>query len=110
MIDFPSVQWARRLQPTLAPFLEKPETDLRKLSQLFNALASLKAADVTPTEAQLTVLLQYLHTKDLNSLEAVKGGLMVQFCGGGYEYECFLLRDDGRMPNHKYQAKKLTSE
>ena len=108
MIDFASVQWARRLQGSLTPFLEKPETDLRKLSQLFNGLANLKQADVVPTEAQLTVLLQYIHTRNLDSLEVTKGGLMVQFSGGGYEYERFLLRDDGRMPNHKYTAKKLS--
>ena len=105
-IDFATVQWARRRGTELEPLLALAGDDLRKLASLLEKLAQLKAVDVTPTNAQLTVLLQNLHTKNLDSLAATKGGLQVQFSGGGYEYECFLLRDDGRVPNHKYESKR----
>jgi len=109
MIDFASVQWAKKIQTSLDPLLDQSEEDYHKLAKLFEELAKLKATDLTPTEAQITVLLQNLHTKTLESLEAVRGGnIMVHFSGGGYEYERFLLRDDGRMPNHKYEAKRAS--
>lgn len=105
-IDFASVQWARRLSANLEPILALSVEDLQKVSGLLEKLAQLKAAEVTPTPAQMTVILQYLHTKNLDALEAAKGGLMVQFSGGGFEYERFLLREDGRMPNYKYESKR----
>jgi hypothetical protein len=107
-IDFATVQWARRRGTELEPLLALPHDELHKLAVFLEKLACLKAADVTPTSAQMTVLLQYLHAKNLDVLEATKGGLQVQFSGGGYEYECFLLRDDGRIPNHKYESKRAT--
>jgi hypothetical protein len=107
MIDFASVQWARKMNADLESLLARPGDDLQKIAHLLEKLAPLKEADQWPTEAQMTVLLQNLHTKELVLLEGVRGGnLMVEFRGGGYEYERFLLREDGRMPNHKYEAKK----
>lgn len=104
-IDFASVQWARKIADSLTLFGELPADDLKKLGQLMQELSHLKAEGHVPTPAQMTVILQYLHTKNLDLLEAVKGGLMVHFSGGGLEYERFLLRADGRIPNHKYESK-----
>jgi hypothetical protein len=50
--------------------------------------------------------MQSLHTRDLVKLEPTKGGVLVEFTGGGFEYERFLLRPDGKVPNHKYESKK----
>ena len=105
-IDFAAVQWARRRSTDLEPILALSAPDLQKIADFLEQLAALKTTEVTPTPAQMTVLLQYLHTKNLESLEAAKGGLTVRFSGAGFEYECFLLRADGRMPNNKYQSKR----
>ena len=105
-VDFATVQWARKGTAALEPMLALSAEELTKLAGLLEQLAALKAAGATPTTAQLTVLLQNLHTKTLDSLEVVKGGLQVQFSGGGVDYERFLLREDGRMPNNKYQSKR----
>jgi hypothetical protein len=32
--------------------------------------------------------------------------VFVEFAGGGYEYERFLLREDGKVPNNRYETKK----
>lgn len=105
-IDFATVQWARRRSAELEPLLALSAEEMERLGQLILALAPIKAAGGNPTDQQLTILLQHLHSKRLDSLEGVRGGLQVQFSGGGYEYERFLLRDDGRIPNHKYESKK----
>jgi len=107
-VDFNTVQWARKRSAELEPLLKLADHDLQKLAGLLEKLAQLKAAEVTPTPAQMTVLLQHLHSKTLDKLEAVRGGLMVQFCGGGYAYESFLLKEDGRIPNHKYQSRRAS--
>lgn len=104
--DFASVQWAQKIANTLQPLNDLSSEDLKKLGQLLTELAHLRAEGAVPTPAQMTVILQNLHTKNLNLLEAVKGGLMVHFSGGGFEFERFLLREDGRIPNHKYESKK----
>jgi len=106
LIDFAAVQWARRLSANLEPLLALPAEDLHKVSGLLEKLAQLKGAEATPTQAQLTVILQYLHTKNLETLDADKGGLLAQFSGGGFEYERFLLREDGRIPNYRYESKR----
>lgn len=105
-LDFATVQWARRRTSDLENLLALPATEIGKVAQLLQQIADLKAAEADLTEAQLTVILQNLHTKTLNSLEAVKGGVMVCFSGGGFEMETFLLKPDGRVPNNKYQSKK----
>ncbi len=104
-IDFASVQWAQKISNSLDIFGDLTADELKKLSQLLQELSHLKAEGHTPSTAQMTVILQYLHTKNLDLLEAVKGGLMVHFSGGGLEYERFLLREDGRIPNHKYESR-----
>ena len=105
-IDFATVQWARRRSAELEALLALPAAELNKLGGLLTKLSALKATDVMPTPAQMTVLLQNLHTKDLTKLEAARGGLMVEFSGGGFAYERYLLKDDGRIPNHKYESKR----
>jgi hypothetical protein len=52
------------------------------------------------------VILQNLYSKDLVRLEPHKGGIYVEFSGGGFEYERFLVRADGKVPNNRYEAKK----
>ncbi len=53
----------------------------------------------------MTVILQNLYNKTLTQIHADKGGVVVEFTGGGYEYERFLVRTDGRVPNSRYEAK-----
>ena len=106
-VDFSAVQWARKLMVDIEPLLGRSGEDWLKLNQLVSQLTRLKDVGVTPTSAQLTVILQQLHTKQLDKLEAVKGGIMVELGGGGFEYERFLLRVDGRVPNHKYESKRV---
>ena len=104
--NFASVQWAQKITAALQTFEDLSGEDFRKLGQLFGELAHLRAEGTIPTPAQMTVILQNLHTKNLDLLEAVKGGLMVHFSGDGFLYERFLLREDGRIPNHKYESQK----
>jgi hypothetical protein len=47
-----------------------------------------------------------LHTKNLVKLEIHKGGVFVEFTGGGFAYERFLIRADGKVPNNRYESKK----
>jgi hypothetical protein len=105
-VDFAAVQWARRTAARLDTPDELSAEDRQKVALLLERLAALKAEGITPTPTQLTVLLQYMHTKNLDSLAAQKGGLAVQLSGGGYEYECFLLKEDGRVPNYRYESKR----
>lgn len=107
-MDFATLQWARKWSANFAPFLNLKADELDKLARLLAELSRLQAQNTPPTEAQLQVILQRLHTKRLDLLEAVKGGLMVHFSGGGFEYERFLIRDDGRIPNHKYEGKRIS--
>jgi hypothetical protein len=55
----------------------------------------------------LQVILQGLRSKDLVRLALEKGGVLVEFSGGGFEYERFLLRADGKVPNSRYETKKV---
>jgi hypothetical protein len=105
-VDFAAVQWARRISARLETPDKLSAEDQQKIASLLEHLASLRVDGVTPTSAQVTVLLQNLYTKNLTELCAQKGGLSVEFKGGGYEYERFLLREDGRVPNYRYESKK----
>jgi hypothetical protein len=103
-VDFAAVHWARRMAEALQPLLGLQPEDIQRLVPLIQALARLPAAELSPQ--QLTVILQGMFGKTLTRLEAEKGGLLVEFTGGGYEYERFLVRTDGRVPNSRYEAKK----
>ncbi|MFQ5576805.1 MAG: hypothetical protein ACE5G8_07440 [Anaerolineae bacterium] len=106
--DFAAVQWARKLSAPLETLAGLPATDWEKLAPLLAELSNLKQAGVTLSPAQLAVILQHLHTQQLESLAAAKGGVLVRLTGGGFEYEQFLLKEDGRIPNHKYTARRAS--
>jgi hypothetical protein len=107
-VDFAAVQWARRTAVKLDSPADLTAEDRLKVNYLLERLAGLKAEGFTPTPAQLTVLLQYMYTKKLGKLTVEKGGLAVELSGGGYEYERFLLKEDGRVPNYRYESKKAS--
>jgi hypothetical protein len=45
--------------------------------------------------------------KSLTGLRTDKGDVLVELSGGGFEYERFLVRADGRVPNSRYEAKRI---
>ena len=104
--DFTSVQWGRKMSELVGNFDGLSPSELRKLSRFLNAFAELRENEAELTQPQLTVIMQNLRSKDLVRLETHKGGIYVEFTGGGFEYERFLLRADGRMPNSRYESKK----
>ncbi len=105
-IDFATVQWARKMTALLENFSGLSPADLRKISNFLDKLADVRQNEAELSEPQLQVILQGLRTKELVSLEAQKGGIYVEFIGGGFAYERFLLRVDGKMPNYRYESKK----
>ena len=104
--DFASVQYGRKMSTLAKQFDSLPPDDLRKLSSFLVQLANLRENEGELSDAQLTVIMQNLRTKELANLQPHKGGILVEFTGGGFEYERFLLREDGRMPNSRYESKK----
>jgi hypothetical protein len=104
--DFASVQYARKMTVLAQQFDGLSPADLRKFSLFLAQLAALREAEAALSEAQIIVIMQNLRTKELVSLQPHKGGVLVELTGGGFEFERFLLRDDGRMPNHRYEARK----
>jgi hypothetical protein len=108
--DFASVQFGRKMAALAQQFEGVSPADLRKFSAFLSKLADLRQQETALSAAQLTVILQNLRTKELVKLEPHKGGVLVEFTGGGFEYERFLVRDDGRMPNNRYESKKADAE
>jgi hypothetical protein len=104
--DFASVQFGRKMSALAGQFAGVSPDDLRKFATFLEQLAGLRAQEAALTDAQLNVIFQNMRTKELVKLEAHKGGVVVEMRGGGFEYERFLVRDDGRMPNSRYEAKK----
>ncbi|MDM8520397.1 hypothetical protein QUF64_10145 [Anaerolineales bacterium HSG6] len=108
--DFKTIQWARRITVLNQQFSDLSPTELEKLSVYLVKLAQLRASDGELTEQQQQVIFQHLHIKELIELTPLKkGNIQVEFSGKGLEYERFLIRPDGRVPNHKYESKKSTS-
>jgi hypothetical protein len=105
--DFASVQWGRKMSALAQQFAGLSPGDLRKFSAFLAKLADLRQNEGELTDQQLLIVMQNLRSKELVKLEMAKGGLLVEFSGGGFEYERFLLRADGRMPNSRYEAKKV---
>ena len=105
-IDFATVQWSRKMTTTVQNLSGYPPADLKKLSTLLDKLADLRQQETELSEQQLQVILQNLHTKALVRLEPQKGGVYVEFSGAGFEYERFLVRADGKVPNNRYEAQK----
>ena len=105
-VDFATVQWSRKMTAAVQNLTGLPPADLRKLASLLDKLADLHEQETELSEQQLQVILQNLYSKDLIRLEPHKGGVFVEFKGGGFEYERFLVRADGKVPNSRYEAKK----
>jgi hypothetical protein len=103
-VDFAAVQWARRMAEAIRPLRALESRDLRRLVPLMVAMTTLEKKDIRLTDRQLTVILQNTFSKDLVKIQADKGGALVEFTGGGFEYERFLVRPDGRVPNSRYEA------
>lgn len=104
--DFASVQYGRKMATVAQQFEGVSPDDLRKFADFLQKLAALRENEASLSQAQLTVIFQNLRTKQLVALEPHKGGVMVEMSGGGFEYERFLIREDGRMPNSRYESKK----
>ncbi|MBE7550307.1 MAG: hypothetical protein HS126_04420 [Anaerolineales bacterium] len=105
-VDFSTVQWARKMSALAQNFAGLAPADLRKLGNFLAKLADLRQQEGELTEQQLQVIMQGLRSKELVKLELAKGGVSVEFSGGGFEYERFLLRADGKVPNNRYETKK----
>jgi hypothetical protein len=105
-VDFSTVQWARKMTTLAETFAGLSPTDLRKFSNFLEKLADFREAESELTQQQVQVIMQGLHTKELVKLEPQKGGTLVEFTGGDLEYERFLLRVDGKVPNYRYETKK----
>jgi hypothetical protein len=104
--DFTTVQWARKMTTLAQNFAGLSPIDLHKLSNFLDKLADFRQNEGELSEQQLQVMMQALHTKELVKLETHKGGAYVEFTGGGFEYERFLIRPDGKVPNSYYEQKR----
>jgi len=105
-VDFAAVQWARRMAEALAPLRILSAGELGRLAPLIQGMADLAERGAQCSDQQLGVILQHMFSKTLTRIEADKGGVLVEFTGGGFDYERFLIREDGRVPNSRYEAKR----
>lgn len=106
-VDFAAVQWARRITEALRDLRNLEAGDLSRLVPLVEGMADLAEQGIWLSDRQLTVILQNMFTKTLTRVQAGKGGVQVEFTGGGFEYERFLVRADGRVPNSRYEARTV---
>lgn len=108
-VDFSTVQWARKMG-ALTPYFEGiSPTELRKLANFLEKLADFREQGSQLSPQQTQVIMQCLHIRaELVKLEPHKGGVYVEFSGGGLEYERFLVREDGKVPNNRYETKKAS--
>jgi hypothetical protein len=104
-VDFAAVQWSRRTADALRPLRNLTAEDLRRLVPLIQGISELPE-EVALTDEQLGVILQNMFTKHLVRIQPDRGGILVEFTGGGFEYERFLIRSDGRVPNSRYEVKR----
>ena len=104
--DFATVQWARKMTTLAQNFSDLSPNDLHKMNEFLDKLALYRQAGEELTESQLQVIMQTLHTKELVKMETVKGGVWLEFTGGGFAYERFLIRPDGKVPNSRYETKR----
>jgi len=103
-VDFAAVQWARRMAEALGPLGALEPGELSRLAPLLKGMISIADQGVHLSEQQLAVILQNMFNKTLKHVRTDKGGVLVEFTGGGFEYERFLVRADGRVPNSRYEA------
>jgi hypothetical protein len=108
-VDFAAVQWSRRALEALRPLQNLTAEDLRRLLPLIQGMTELPE-EAALTDEQLGVILQNMFAKRLVRIQADKGGILVEFSGGGFEYERFLIRSDGRVPNSRYEAKRAEGD
>ena len=104
-VDFNAVMWARHAAKALEPLRSLEASDLGRLIPLVQAISDLAEAGIRLSDQQLAVILQNMYGKNLVQVQADKGGILAEFTGGGFEYERFLVRSDGRVPNSRYEAK-----
>jgi hypothetical protein len=109
-VNFSAVQWARRMTEVLGPVRVLESSDLVRLAPLIKGIVGLAEQEIQLSDQQLTVILQNMFDKSLTRLQADKGGVLVEFTGGGFEYERFLVRADGRVPNSRYEARSVKRE
>ena len=109
-VDFAAVQWARRMVEALGPLGALDPGDLDRLAPLLEGMVGLAGEGIQLSDQQLTVILQNMFGKGLTQIQADKGGVVVEFTGGGFEYERFLVRADGRVPNNRYEAERVKRE
>lgn len=105
-VDFATVQWARKMTALVQNLSEMSPGDLHKLSSFLARWAEYRHNEGELSAEQIQVIMQNLHTKELVRLATHKGGAFVEFTGNGFEYERFLIRSDGKIPNNRYEAKK----
>ncbi len=105
-VDFATLQWARKMTALAQDFTHLTPTDLRKFSSFLEKLADFRQNGGELSEQQAQVIMQTLHHKELVRLDVHKGGAYVEFTGGGFAYERFLIRVDGKVPNNRYETKK----
>ncbi len=105
MVDFSAVMWARQMTEALGGLRNLEARDLKRLTPLIRGMADLAEQDRRLSDQQLTVILQNMFEKSLARVQPDRGGVLVEFTGGGFEYERFLVRADGRVPNSRYEAK-----
>jgi hypothetical protein len=103
-VDFAAVQWARRMAEALEPLRVLEPGELSRLAPLLEGMVNLAEGEIQLSDQQSTVILQNMYSKDLTQMRADKGGIVAEFAGGGFEYERFLIRADGRVPNNRYEA------
>jgi hypothetical protein len=106
-VDFAAVMWARRMSEALEGLRRLGADDLGRLLPLIQGVAEMAKQGTQLSDAQLTVILQHLSHKTLMRIEADKGGVLVEFSGESFEYERFLVRADGRVPNNRYEARRV---
>jgi len=109
-VDFAAVQWSRRMAEALKGLRGLEADDLKRLAPLIEGMVNLTEGGIQLSDQQLMVILQNMVNKHLTQIQVDKGGVVVEFTGGGFEYERFLVRADGRVPNSRYQAKRVERE
>ena len=105
-VDFATVQWARKMTAIGQNLADLSAEELQTLGQFLGRLADFKQNGGELSSAQWQVIMQNLYSKKLVRLEPDKGGALAEFSGGGFKFERFLIRSDGKVPNFRYEAKK----
>jgi hypothetical protein len=103
--DFSAVMWARRMTEVLDALRSLEVDDLSRLVPLVEGMAALAKQGERLSDQQLRVILENMYDKILTQVQTDRGGVVVEFTGGDFEYERFLIRADGRVPNNRYEGR-----